>query len=181
MERQLRIFEIKQGIEDRKHLGLDHDYSPIATFPVATGLKSDNHDPLEEIVGRDIKNMMNSKIDALIGSVGNVPPEKITFSAEMFVSLGNQPEQRSGNKLVAGNSRAHTRWRVAGDHIKLRHVLPACKECLDWMEYANVGVGNDWQGEQARNVLFVPIGCLEVWIVHFLPLVPVRRSQRDIS
>jgi hypothetical protein len=26
MERQLRIFEIKQGIEDRKHLGLDHDY-----------------------------------------------------------------------------------------------------------------------------------------------------------
>jgi hypothetical protein len=66
--------------------------SPIATFPVAIGLKSDNHDPLEEIVGQDIKNMMNSKIDAFIGTVGNVPPEKISFSAEMFVSLGNQPE-----------------------------------------------------------------------------------------
>jgi hypothetical protein len=88
---------------------------------------------------------MNSKIDAFIGTVGSVPPEKITFSAEMIVSLGGQPEQRSGNKLMAGNSRAHIRWRVAGNHVKLHHVLPACKECLDWMEYANVGVG-DWQG-----------------------------------
>jgi hypothetical protein len=113
---------------------------PIATFPVAIVLKSDNHNLLEEIVGQDIKNMMNSKIDAFIGSVGNVPPEKITFSAEMFVSLGNQPEQRSGNKPMASNSRAHTRWRVAGDHVNLCHVLPACNECLDWMEYANVGV-----------------------------------------
>jgi hypothetical protein len=52
-----------------KHLDL-----PIATFPVAIGLKSNNHDPLEEIVGQDIKNMMNSKIDAFIGTVGNVPP-----------------------------------------------------------------------------------------------------------
>jgi hypothetical protein len=89
---------------------------------------------------------MNSKIDALIGTVGNVPPEKITFSTEMFVYLGGQPEQRSGNKLMAGNSRVQTRWHVAGNHVKLCHVLPACKECLDRMEYANVGVGNDWQG-----------------------------------
>jgi hypothetical protein len=48
---------------------------PIATFPVATGLKSDNHDPLEEVVGQVIKYMMNSKIDAFIGTVGNVQPE----------------------------------------------------------------------------------------------------------
>jgi hypothetical protein len=147
MERRLQIFEIKQGIKDRKHLGLDHDYFqegkkmdlPIVTFPVAIGLKSDNHDPLEEIVGWDIKNMMNSKIDALIGTVGNVTLEKITFSAEMFVSLVNKPEQRSGNKLMAGTSWAHNRWCVAGNQIKLRHVLPACKECLDRMEYANEG------------------------------------------
>jgi hypothetical protein len=51
--------------------------------------------------------MMNLKIDAFIGTIGNVPPEKTTFSAEMFVSLGGQPEQRSGNKHMAGNSRAH--------------------------------------------------------------------------
>jgi hypothetical protein len=48
---------------------------PIATFLVSIGLKSDNHDPLEKIVRQDIKNMMNSKIDAFIGTVGNVPPE----------------------------------------------------------------------------------------------------------
>jgi hypothetical protein len=81
---------------------------------------------------------------------------KITFNAEMFVSLGNQPEQRSGNKLMAGNSRAHTRWCVAGNHAKLHHVLPNCKECLAWIEYANIGGGNNWQG--TSKVLFVPIG-----------------------
>jgi hypothetical protein len=101
---------------------------------------------LEEIVGQDIQNIVNSKIDAFIGSVGNVPPEKIAFSAEMFASLGNQPEQRRGNKLRAGNSCVHTTWCVAGNHVKLRRVLPACKECLDWMEYANIGGGDDWQG-----------------------------------
>jgi hypothetical protein len=124
--------------------------SPIATFPVAIGLKSDKHDPFEEIVGQDIKNMMSSKIDVIIGTVGNVPQEKIPFSAEMFVSLGDQPERRSSNKLMAGNSRAHTIWRV-----KLRHVLPACKECLDWMEYANVGVGNNWQGTSKECTIWM--------------------------
>jgi hypothetical protein len=66
------------------------------------------------------------------------------------VSLGNQPEQRGGNKLMASNSWAHTTWRVAGGHVKLHHVLPACKECLDWMEYASVGVRNNWQGTSKK-------------------------------
>jgi hypothetical protein len=60
-------------------------------------LKSDDHDPLEEIVGRDIKTMMNTKMRAFICSMGNVTAEEITFSTEMFVSLGDQPERRSGN------------------------------------------------------------------------------------
>jgi hypothetical protein len=162
----------------RKDKNLD---LPSATFLVAIGLKSDNHNPLEEIVGQDIKNMMNSKIDALIGTVGNVPPEKFTFSAEMFVSLGDQPEQRSGNKLMAGNSQAHTRWHVAGNHVKLRHVLPACKECLDQMEYANIGGGNSWQGTSKICAICTNwmIGGMESPLLAFI--VPVQHSQRDIS
>jgi hypothetical protein len=89
----------------------------------------------------------------------------------MFVSLGNQPERRSGNKLMAGNSRAHSRWRVAGNHVKLCHVLPACKECLDWMEYANVGVGNDWQGTSKECTICTNwmIGGLDSPLLAFSP------------
>jgi hypothetical protein len=36
----------------RKDKNLD---SPIATFPIAIGLKTDNHNPVEEIAGCDIK------------------------------------------------------------------------------------------------------------------------------
>jgi hypothetical protein len=114
----------------RKNKNLD---SPIATFPIAIGLKTDNYDPVEEIVGHDIKDMMKSKLQAFIRSDNGIP-EEITFSAAMFVSLGDQPKRRSGNKLMAGNSRAHTRWRKAVDHVKLCHVLPACKECMGAME-----------------------------------------------
>jgi hypothetical protein len=124
----------------RKDKNLD---SPIATFPIAIGFKTDNHDPVEEIVGCDIEDMVKSKLQAFIRSDNGIP-EEITFSAAMFVSLGDQSEQRSGNKLMAGNSRAHTRWRIAGDHVKLRHVLPACKKCMGAMEYAIAGGGNDW-------------------------------------
>jgi hypothetical protein len=69
---------------------------PIATFPIAIGLKTDNHNPVEEIVGRNIKKMMKSKLLAFIRSDNRIP-EEITFNAPMFVSLGDQPEQRSGN------------------------------------------------------------------------------------
>jgi hypothetical protein len=116
--------------------------SPLATFPIAIGLKSDSHERVEGIIGKDLQWMANNRIPAFIGGVGE--PQEVTFSAEMFLSLGDQPERRSGNKLMAGNSRAHTRWRIVADHVKLQHVLPACEDCWEAMNLANIGAGNDW-------------------------------------
>jgi hypothetical protein len=162
----------------RKDKNLD---LPIATFPIAIGLKTDNHNPVEEIVGRDIKDMMKSKLQAFIRSDNGIPGE-ITFSAAMFVSLGDQPERRSGNKLMAGNSRAHTRWRIAGDHVKLscnmsyQLVKNACEQWNTLMsEEAMTGC------KLAGNATVVPIGCLQEQTVHYWYILLGQRSQRDIS
>jgi hypothetical protein len=111
--------------------------SPLATFPLVIGLKSDSHDRVERIIGDDMKNMANSHIPAFLGRNSSLPPEEITFSAMMFLSLGDQPERRGGNYLQCGNALTHTRWRVAGNLHKLQKVLPACRDCYARMRLAD--------------------------------------------
>lgn len=82
--------------------------------------------------------MATNRLRAIIGRVGSAPPEEVTFSAMMFLSLGDQPERRGGNFLLAGNSRSHTRWRYVGDLWRLKNVLPACKTCYANMRMADV-------------------------------------------
>ena len=41
--------------------------SPIATFPLAVRLKSDNHDLVERLIGRDFKMMASTKMRAFLG------------------------------------------------------------------------------------------------------------------
>jgi hypothetical protein len=126
--------------------------SPIATFPLVVGLKSDSHDKVERIIGRDMEKMAKTRMKAFLGRTKTRPlPEEVTFSAELFLSLGDQPERRSGNKLMAGNSRSHGRWRIAADHSKLIGVLPACGRCLWVMRAADSqktsNEGSNWMEE----------------------------------
>jgi hypothetical protein len=100
-------------------------------YPIAIGLKADSHDNLEAIIGKDIQLMKNTQVEAILGGSH---PKAITFSAEMFVSLGDQPERRGANFLLGGTSRSHCRWRYACDIQKVRGVLPACQECLSFMK-----------------------------------------------
>ena len=103
---------------------------PLATFPIAIGPKSAKHDEVETIVAEDLKRMMNERIDAFLGHWGNVQPEPVTFSAQMFLTLGDQPERRGGNSLMAGNSKSHPRWRYCCDISKIRPVFPACNHSV---------------------------------------------------
>ena len=61
------------------------------------------------------------------------------------MSLGDQPEGRSGNCLLAGNANSHAQWQFACDHSKIRNVLPACKDCFNLMQMADTaGDSPDW-------------------------------------
>jgi hypothetical protein len=79
----------------------------IATFPVAIGLKADNHDPLEEIVGQDIKNMMNSKQVRSLAQLEMYHWRRLLSALKcLFLLATNQ------NKEVATNSWPVTPGRI---------------------------------------------------------------------
>ena len=145
MERRFRDGKVKQNFENRKSLGVDRHYfpknkisdSPLATFPIAIGPKNESHDELEGLIALDFKKMSSSRIPAFMGYHNGFLPEEITFSAEMFLSLGDQPERRGGNCLLAGNSKSHRRWRYCCDISQLRNVFPACQECVESMKAAD--------------------------------------------
>jgi hypothetical protein len=147
----MTIFERKKGND-----------SVRATFPVAIGLKTDNHEEVERIVGEDMRKLSTVRSLGFIGGRANRPAEEVTFSAEMYLSLGDQPERRGANCLMGGGSRSHRRWRYACDQLKLLGVLPACECCLDAMKKADSDKAeNAWVPEDCPNCTNWMIGSLD--------------------
>jgi hypothetical protein len=112
--------------------------SPRATFPIAIGPKDVSHEDLEEIIGKDLLQMKQRQTVAVLGGDKfRNQALAVAFSAEMYLSLGDQPERRDGNGLMRGNSLSHLRWQMAADHNLLAKVLPPCEVCLDQMKLAD--------------------------------------------
>jgi hypothetical protein len=114
----------------KKERGLD---SSIATFPVGLGPKGINHDTVEKAIGDDIMRLRTSALNGIFGRTNTNEPYPCTFSADLYMSLGDQPERRGGNVLQMGTSRNHARWRHVCDYGKLFDVLPACPTCYQKM------------------------------------------------
>ena len=113
-----------------KYRGKD---TAISTFPVAIGPKASNHDVVEEIIGLDYKKMKSTATLAMMGWSNESAPYQCTFCADLFLSLGDQPERRNANVLMLGISRTHPRWRYACNYGKLKTILPACENCFQLM------------------------------------------------
>lgn len=137
----ITIFEKESGAD-----------SPRATFPIAVGLKSDDHDEVEKIVSEDLKRLAETRTIAFLGCRHDRSMEEITFSAQVYLSLGDQPERRGCNLLMSGNSLSHARWMYAGNHEKLVSVLPACMDCLSNMKMADCHGEStiDWKGRSRQ-------------------------------
>jgi hypothetical protein len=112
--------------------GMESD-SPIGTFPIAIGPKGKNHDRVERIIANDFKHMKTKAIPTIMGWSTAGSPRQCTFSAELYMSLGDQPERRGANGLMLGGSRTHARWLHACDYSQLSKVLPACDYCFQLM------------------------------------------------
>ena len=96
----ITIFKNKRGYD-----------SPLATFPIAMGPKSKKHDTVEKIIAKDLALMRSTRIESIVGWSELGAPFPCTFSADLYLSLGDQPERRGGNELMQGGSRTHARWR----------------------------------------------------------------------
>jgi hypothetical protein len=123
----LWVFTITIFREERKRDSAD------CTYVVAIGPKGKSHDCVEKIIKDDIIRMRTTAINGFFGWSKSRRPFPCTFSADLFASLGDQPERRGGNVLQLGNSRCHARWRYACNVSKLATVLPACGDCMDTM------------------------------------------------
>jgi hypothetical protein len=107
--------------------------SPEPTFPIAIGYKSDDHNDIERIIGDDFKTMRSTRTHCFLGATKGRLVAEVTFLAEMYLSLGDQPERQGGNGLNSGKARSHGRWRFACDHLLLRDQIPACSTCYELM------------------------------------------------
>jgi hypothetical protein len=103
--------------------------SPEATFPIAIGYSKDDHNNLECIIGNDIKRMSEHRTLTFVGSRDGSMIEEVTFSAQILLTIGDQPERRGGNSLLDGKSGSHRRWRYACNFSSLVSIVPACKDC----------------------------------------------------
>jgi hypothetical protein len=116
--------------------GNDRDL-PECTYPVAIGPKGKSHDVIEAIIKEDLIQIRTKACTALFGWSGNTPPYPCTYSADLFMSLGDQPERRGGNVLQLGNSRNHARWRHDMDFNQVIDAVPACPICFEAMTRCN--------------------------------------------
>jgi hypothetical protein len=123
--------------------------SSEATFPIAIGYKNNDHNNLERIIAQDLKNMAKVCTLCFVGSSNGQPYKEVAFSAQMFLSLGDQPERRGGNSLMGGGSRSHRRWRFACNHESLMSITPACVDCYKVMQgySSKTPTQNTWKKE----------------------------------
>jgi hypothetical protein len=71
------------------------------------GYSKDDQDNLERIIGNDIKRMSEHKTLTFVGSRDGNMIEEVAFSAQIFLTIGNQPERRGGKSLLGGKSQSH--------------------------------------------------------------------------
>lgn len=100
------------------------------TYVIAIGKKKCNHDAIEQRIINDL-DLLKS---------GTLPPfyvgpmkKSVHMHFELMATLQDQPERRSANHLMAGNSTYAARWGVTADHKFLHDVLKACNRCVQVM------------------------------------------------
>jgi len=102
--------------------------SHLYTYPVSVGLKSSNHEEVEEKFAKDLKLLSKGQdlkpfYYAALGTFVNV-------HAEIFVTLQDQPERRGANYIMLGNGRYTSRFGYAIDLLQLSDKIPACTDCF---------------------------------------------------
>lgn len=97
------------------------------TYPIATGRKGCNHEVVEQMFASEMASLRTNSSQNIFFSKkhgGNV-----RVYAELFASLQDQPERRSGNYIMLGGGRYTARWGHAADFVALVSGIPSCKDC----------------------------------------------------
>jgi hypothetical protein len=97
------------------------------TYPVAVGPKGSDHEEVERLFMEELESLR--KVDGCLCYVkqrGKVIP----VFAKVIATLGDQPERRAMNCMMAGNGSFTARWKYACNLTKISSNLVACDSCL---------------------------------------------------
>lgn len=98
------------------------------TYPIAVGPKGVCHEDVENLFKKEMQEL------CMGGQSQYYHKESQSMKcvhAELFVSLSDQPERRSGNYVQLGNSQFHPRFGYCCDVGACKNVLPACTDCFE--------------------------------------------------
>jgi len=113
----------------KDHIALHQD-AREQTFAVALGPKGECHDQIEHEFSSELESLCSIQSKYFFeGSKSMVP-----VYAELSLSLQDQPERRSANYLLGGNSTMHGRWGYSADIVALSTVLPPCERCWEMLK-----------------------------------------------
>ena len=96
------------------------------TYPIALGPKKVSHEVVEKIFAEDME--IPSKENAYYSRIFG---KEINVMSKVIATLQDQPERRSCNHLMLGRSDYAGRWGYSCNFKKIKHQLPACKNCYD--------------------------------------------------
>ena len=100
------------------------------TYAISVGLKSVDHDAVEDQFLKETMELSNG-VNNTFYSMHLKRNVKVHF--EIIASLADQPERRSMNKIMLGNSLFLSRFRYSGNLKKIGKFLPPCVDCLKSM------------------------------------------------
>ncbi len=101
--------------------------SPENTYLIAVGPKSSNHEEVESKFAAELKELSSGESDLFYCKRSK---RMVKVHAELFVSLGDQPERRAANFIMRGNSTYGPRFGYSCPIGSLVNVIPSCESCL---------------------------------------------------
>ena len=96
------------------------------TYHIAIGPKNSSHEIVEERFRQDLEDLKvttGKNLWFFLKTYGH----NIQIHTEFIVSLNDQPERRSGNHLILGNSIYGPRWVYSCNFKAIKDILPSCK------------------------------------------------------
>jgi hypothetical protein len=113
-----------------------HQLEKEHTFAVALGPKGVSHEEVEQELALELTSLCSSQSIYF----SEVMKSMVPVYAELSVSLQDQPERRSANCLLGGNSTMHGRWGYSADIVSLSSVLPSCDRCWEILKKKEIDI-----------------------------------------
>ena len=96
------------------------------TYPIAIGHKGMNHNVIESLYLKELQ-QLSEGVDNVFYSTTH--QKNICVHLEVIIALGDQPERRSMNYLMHGNSLYGSRFGYSSNTYEIADKLPFCNKC----------------------------------------------------